>query len=155
MRTPSQWLHLRTAPIGAAYGRKEPTPSIAAACLALRSCASEKPRKKRYGRVAVQHEIGDVLSHDACPPEGPKRSVLIVSGSCPSSTRNLETSSTKVVDPQTKIFGFCPGRRQVSASSALSILPRRPIHPSGCLRLNVWTTRKSGSPRAIISSSSR
>src|SRR5262249_10416094 len=146
MRTPSQWLHLRTAPIGAA-------------CLALRSCdshiASEKLLKKRYGLVAVQHEIGDVLSHDACPPEGPTLSVLIVSGACPRSSSNLETSSTKGVDPQTKIFGCCSGGKQVSASSALSILPRRPIHPSGCLRLNVWTTRKSGSPRAIISSSSR
>src|SRR5262249_32115517 len=127
--------------------------------LGTRLCDSyigrEKFLKKSYGSITFLREIGHVLSHDACPPEGPKRSVLIVSGSCPSSTRNLETSSTKGVDPQTKIFGFCPGRRQVSASSALSILPRRPIHPSGCLRLNVWTTRKSGTPRAIISSSSR
>lgn len=83
------------------------------ACLALRSgdgyIASKKFLKKSYGGIAFQHEIGDVVSHGACPPEGPKRSVLIVSGSCPSSTRNLETSSTKEVDPQTKISGFCSG----------------------------------------------
>ena len=80
------------------------------ACLALRGyIASKKFLKKSYGGIAFLHEIGDVVSHGACPPEGPKRSVLIVSGSCPSSTRNLETSSTKEVDPQTKIFGFCSG----------------------------------------------
>src|SRR5262249_7761287 len=115
----------------------------------------EKFLKKSYGSITFLREIGDVLSHDACPPEGPKRSVLIVRGSWPSSTRNLATSSTKGVDPQTKIFGFCWGGKQVSASSALSILPRRPIHPAGCLRVNVLTMRKSGSRRAIESSSAR
>src|SRR5262249_29389462 len=83
------------------------------ACLALRWCdsyiASKQFLKKSYGSVTFQHEIGDVLSHGPCPPEGPKRSVLIVSGSYPSSTRSLETSCTKGVDPQTKIFGLCSG----------------------------------------------
>src|SRR5690349_21685724 len=108
-----------------------------------------------YGSVAFQHEIGGVLSHGACSPEGPKRSVLIVSGPQPSSTRKVETSSTKGEDPQTKVVGFCWSGKQVSASSALSIRPRWPIHPSGCLWVNVLTTRKRGSRGAIASSSAR
>jgi len=100
----SHWSRVRTQSAYTFYGT---------AGLALRSCdgyiASKKFLNKAYGSIAFQREIGDVLSHGACPPEGPKRSVLTVSGSCPSSTRNRETSSTKGVDPQTKIFGLCSG----------------------------------------------
>src|SRR5262245_12218582 len=84
-------------------------------------------------------------NHDAYSPVGPKRSVLIVRGSCPSSTRSLEAVSTKGVGPQRKTFGFCPGEKQASASSDLSILRRWPTHPLGCLRVSVLTTRKAGS----------
>src|ERR1700757_4581454 len=102
---------------------------------------NEKFLKETCGSITVQHKVRDVFSHGAYTPEGPKRSVLIVKGSCPSSTRNLETSSTRGVDPQTKIFGFCSGGKHSSPSSALSILRRGPLHPSGWLRVNVLTTR--------------
>src|SRR5438477_618138 len=59
--------------------------------------------------LAIQHEVRIVPSHCLYPPVGPNRSVLIVRASCPSSTRNLETSSTKGVGPQTYIFGFSVG----------------------------------------------
>src|ERR1700745_533970 len=146
MRTLSQLMHLTTAP-------------IRAACVTLRLCdsyiTSEEFLKKSRGSIALEFEVRDVVSHGVYPPEGPKRSVLIVRGSYPSSTRNLETSSTKGVDPQTKILGPCSGGKHSSASSALSILPRRPIHPSGCLRVNLLTIRKLESRRAIASSSAR
>jgi hypothetical protein len=64
MRTPSQWLHLRTAPIGAAYGCKEPTPS-AEPHASHRACAivifaSEEFLKKSYRSIALQHEVRDI-----------------------------------------------------------------------------------------------
>ncbi len=81
-----------------------------AACIALNLCgrriSNEDFVKKTRGSIAIQYEIRAILSHRIYTPEGPKRSVLIVIGSCPSSTRCLETSSTKGVDPQTKVFGF-------------------------------------------------
>src|SRR5262249_9667285 len=87
-----------------------------AACLALRVCerhiTGEKLLNKSCATITVQHEVGDVISHGTCPPEGPKRSVLIVRGSCPSSTRKFATSSTKGVDPQIKIVGFCCGGKR-------------------------------------------
>src|SRR5262245_16833178 len=76
-----------------------------AACSALDLSAgylrSEDLLEKTCGSIAIQHEVRHFLSHGTCPPEGPKRSVLILRGSCPSSTRNMETSSTKGVGPQT------------------------------------------------------
>src|SRR5262249_35990345 len=81
------------------------------ACRALklgcRYLKSEDFLKETRGRIAVEHGGRVVLSHHAYPPEGPKRSVLIVTGSYPRSTRSLDTFSTKGVGPQTKIFGFC------------------------------------------------
>jgi hypothetical protein len=62
MRMPSQWEHLRTAPIGAAYGCKEPTPSIephASHCVCV--ITSEEFLKKSYGSIALQHEVRDIL----------------------------------------------------------------------------------------------
>src|SRR5215831_1188105 len=111
--------------------------------------------KKTRRRIGVEHEISAVVGHDAYPPEGPNRSVLMRSGSCPSSTRNRATSSTKGVGPQTKILGFCAGGKHISASSARSILPRRPVQPIGCWRVRVWTTRRPESRRAMASSSWR
>src|SRR5262249_21249517 len=76
-----------------------------AACFALNLCTgylgSEDLLEKTCSGIAVQHAVRHVLGHGTCPPEGPKRSVLIVRGSCSSSTRNLDTSSTKGVGPQT------------------------------------------------------
>src|SRR6516164_1638530 len=143
---PSQWLHLSYCSHWSRIRTQGAYAFYSAACLALRSCASEKPRKKRYGRVAVQHEIGDVLSHDACPPEGPKRSVLIVSGSCPSSTRNLETSSTKGVDPQTKIFGLLLGRKAGLGKQRFinsSATPHPPFRPFAAQRVDNTQIRTS------------
>src|SRR5262245_35100497 len=75
------------------------------ASFALNLCTgyltSEDLLKKICRSIAIQHEVRHVFSHDTFPPEGPKRSVLIVRESCPSSTRNLETSSTNDVGPQT------------------------------------------------------
>jgi hypothetical protein len=133
MRMPSQRIQLRTAPIGAAYRRKEPTAAGRAACLALNLCGrylkNEDLLKKTCGSIAIQNEVRTILSHGTCPPEGPKRSVLIVRGSCPSSTRTLEAVSTKGVGPQTKIFGCCSDGKHASATIALSILRRWPTHP--------------------------
>jgi hypothetical protein len=67
----SHWSRIRTQRAYAFYR---------AACLTLRLCdsdiASEKFLKKGYGSIAFKREIGDVFNHDACPPEGPKRSVF-------------------------------------------------------------------------------
>src|SRR5262249_31501816 len=57
------------------------------ACRALklrcRYLKSEDFLKETCGSIAVEHGGRVVLSHRAYPPEGPKRSVLIVTGSCP------------------------------------------------------------------------
>src|SRR5262245_22755855 len=79
--------------------------------------------KKTRGSIAVENESRVIASHDA-HPEGPKRSVLIATGLCPSSTRNVDAASTRDVGPQTKIFGFCPGGKHASASNSLSIRRR-------------------------------
>src|SRR5262245_33178347 len=96
-----------------------------AACLTLNLCGryleNEDFLKKSCGSIAVQNEVRIIASHDA-HPEGPKRSVLIVRGSCPSSTRSPDAASTREVGPQIKIFGFRPGGKYASASSSLSIL---------------------------------
>jgi len=67
MRMPSQWIHLRTAAIGVAYGRKEPTPSMephASHCVrAIVYITSGKFLKKSYGGISLQHEVRDILSH--------------------------------------------------------------------------------------------
>jgi hypothetical protein len=81
----------------------------------------------------VEHEGGVAFTHDHHPPVGATRSVLIASGSCPSSTRNRATFSTSGVGPHAKILGFCAGAKHVSASSERSILPRWPVQPvAGC-----------------------
>ena len=76
----------------------------AVACLASNLCErdiwSEDLLKKKRGCIAIEHEIGDVV-HGVYPPEGPKRSVLMLKGSNPSSTSRPETLSTNVVGPQT------------------------------------------------------
>src|SRR5262249_62138715 len=79
--------------------------------------------KKTRGSIAVENESRVIASHDA-HPEGPKRSVLIAAGLCPSCTRNVDAASTRDVGPQTKIFGFCPGGKHASASNSLSIRRR-------------------------------
>src|SRR5580704_17050893 len=130
---------------------------VACATLNLGDCyfRNKKFLKGSCGSVAIQHGLRAVLYHGAYPPVGPKRSVLMVGGSCPSWTRSLEAFSTKGVGPQTKILGSCSGVNDASASIALSILRWYPAQPLGWSRVSVWTTRKLESRRAIASSSSR
>jgi hypothetical protein len=80
--------------------------------------------KSACGGIAIQNKVQIVLSHRRYAPVGPNRSVLIVIASCPSSTKKLETSSTKGVGPQTYIFGFRSGGKHASANIELSILRR-------------------------------
>src|SRR5271166_2989269 len=65
--------------------------------------SDEDLAKSACSGVAIEDKVQIVLSHCAGPPVGPNRSVLIAIASCPSSTRKLETSSTKGV---AYIFGF-------------------------------------------------
>src|SRR5690349_4238452 len=122
MGTPENCPHARRIETQRAYGCSR------AAGRALNLCGrdlkNEDFLKKTCGGVAIQNNVRSILRHGAYPPEGPKRSVLMVRGLCPSSTRSLETSSTKGVGPQTKIFGFRSGGGHASASSVVWILPR-------------------------------
>src|SRR5262245_27675934 len=152
MGTPENCSHRSRIQMQRAYG------SGKAARIALnlrsRDLENEDFLKKACGSIAIQNAVQVIGAHGV-HPEGPKRSVLILRGSCPRSTRRLAAASTSEVGPQTKIFGARSGGKDASASSSLSILRRWPVHPSGCLRVSVCTTRKWGSPRAIASSSSR
>ena len=69
--------------------------------LSGRDIGREDLAKSARGGVAVQDETQIVIRDYAGPPLGPNRSVLIMEASWPSSTRKLETSSTKGVGPQT------------------------------------------------------
>src|SRR5215467_10023036 len=66
-----------------------------------RNIRSEDVLKETCGGVAVEHEVGDIVSHGTYPPDGPNRSVLMLKGSKPSSTSRPEMISTKAVGPQT------------------------------------------------------
>src|SRR5215510_4109235 len=55
---------------------------------------SEDFLRKARGSITVQNESRVIASHDA-HPEAPKRSVLIATGWCPSSTRNVDAASTR------------------------------------------------------------
>ena len=123
--------------------------------LCCRRIKNEDFLKHTARGIAIQSEARICISHDTYSPVGPKRSVFMLRGSCPSSTRRLETLSTKGVGPQTKVFGRICGGKDDSARIAPSILRRYPLHPSGWLKVSVSTTRKSRSRRAIASISAR
>lgn len=120
MRTPENCSHWGRIQTQGAYG------SGKAARIALdlrsRDLANEDFLEKARGSIAIEN-AAPIISH-SIHPEGPKRSVLIVRGSCPSSTRRLDAASTSEVGPQTKIFGCCAGGKDASSSSSLSILRR-------------------------------
>jgi hypothetical protein len=117
--------------------------------LCCRHIKNEDFLKQTARSIAIQNEARICISHDTYAPVGPKRSVFMLKGSCPSPTRRLETLSTKGVGPQIKVFGRICGGKDDSARMAPSILRRYPLHPSGCLEVSVSTTRKSRLSRAI------
>ena len=67
------------------------------------------------------------------PPVGPKRSVLMRCGSCPSSTSAAATASTNGVGPQTKTCG-CSVEAGPTSREHLGVDPARVAGPSGGLR---------------------
>src|SRR5262245_51854357 len=85
--TPANRSHRSRIQTQRPYGSAEP------ACIALDLCsrdlANEDLLKQTCGSIAVQNAVQHIPSH-GIHPEGPKRSVLIVRASCPSSTRSLE-----------------------------------------------------------------
>src|SRR5262249_3052381 len=100
-------------------------------------------------RVAVP--IHGVLVHDQ-PPLGPKRSVLMLCGSCPSCTSRSATCSTNPVGPQTNTRSWparsAPRSRSISAFTR----PDHPLQPGGCRRVSVYRTVTPSSSSTASSS---
>src|SRR5262245_3234548 len=103
-----------TEALGGAAGR--------ALDLRARCIKNEYFVKKARGGISIQNEACVSVSHGSYAPEGPKRSVFIARGSCPSSTRIFDAFSTKGVGPQTNVLGRSSGAKCDSATRALSIL---------------------------------
>src|SRR5215813_3793988 len=66
-----------------------------------RKVRNEDVLKETCGSIAVEDEVGDIVSHGTYSPDGPNRSVLMLKGSKPSSTSRPEMISTKAGGPQT------------------------------------------------------